>query len=124
MPVSAPDDQRLPARERLRGRDRFDALFADGVVGKARLVVVRALPNDLPYSRLAVIAGRKVGKAHKRARIRRRLRAAWRVQKATLPTGYDIAVLPRYGVEDAPFPLLCADLAKAARRAAGMGTDA
>lgn len=119
MAMTAPAirKERLSAQERLRGRDRFEALFATGQVGKARLVLVRLLPNDLPYCRVAVIAGRKIGKAHKRVRIRRRLRAAFRIRKTALPTGYDIALVARYGVIDASFPALCADVVKAVRRA-------
>ncbi len=107
----------LARQERLRGRDRIDALFAAGAVGKSSLVVARALPNELAYSRIAVIVGRKSGKAHERNRIRRRLRAAFRTRKGEFPAGYDLLLLARRGVLEADFEALREGLARAVRRA-------
>ena len=108
--------ERLPRRERLRGQKRFDGLFADGAVGKARLVLVRSLPNGLEGSRAAVVTGRRLGNAVRRNRLRRRLRAAYRLSKGGLPAGFDWALVARAGAEEAPWETFLADVRKACRR--------
>ena len=112
--------QTLSRAERLRGRNCFDALFARGNVGKGRWVLVRALANGLPISRLAAVAGKTAGNAVKRNRLRRRIRAAFRMAKETLPRGWDYAVVARSGADTAAFAALRDDLARAVLRAAGM----
>lgn len=111
-------DQSLPKAERLSGRDRIAALFEAGEAAPCGPVLVRALPNDLPHGRVAVIVGRKAGKAHQRNRIRRRLRAAYRSVKERLPPGFDWAVVARRGAIDTPLPRLAEAIVAAAERAA------
>jgi len=108
--------EHLPRRERLRGQKRFDELFAGGAVGKARFALVRSLPNGLDRSRAAVVAGRKTGNAVRRNRLRRRLRAAYRLSKGDLPGGVDWVLVARAGAEEAPWATFLADVMKACRR--------
>lgn len=99
-------------------------LFNDGAAAKARLLVARALANGLPYSRFAAIAPRKIGTAVLRNRVKRRLRAAWALERAALPPGFDYAAIARREVAAAPFPVLRETLRSAAARAAGAPTPA
>ena len=110
-------DEALPRAERLRGRERIDELFARGTLGTARLATARMLPNDLSCSRLAAVTGRACGNAVARNRLRRRLRAAFRTQKAVLPSGFDVAVLPRRGALEASWPEFAASVRQAVERA-------
>ncbi len=107
----------LPRRQRLRGASRFDALFAMGQVGKGRHLVVRALANGAAFSRLAAVAGKALGDAVLRNRLRRRLRAAFRGAKAELPAGWDFVLLARGSAATAPFPALLDDVRAAVRKA-------
>lgn len=66
---------------------------------------------------MAVAAGRKLAKAVKRNRMKRRLRAAFRTQKDTLPNGCDLVLLAKAGVLEAKWPDLKKDVAKAIARA-------
>lgn len=109
--------QSLPKHERLRGRGRFDELFAGGRIGKSRLVLVRALENGLAYSRMAAMCPRVAGNAVTRNRLRRCLRAAYRRHKAEIPPGWDLAILTRRGAAEAGFTALTEDMRKAVRRA-------
>lgn len=109
--------QTLPREHRLRGRDRIGALFREGARGTSGCVTARALPNDLPHSRLAAVAGKKIGCAAERNRMRRRLRAAYRLSRESLPPGWDLALLARPGLLEATWRDLCRDLETAVNKA-------
>ena len=124
--------QRLPRRERLRGHTRMDELFASGQTGKTRVLVARALPSPVPLVRVAFLAGKAMGNAVVRNRIRRRLRACYRGQKDAIKAasgaggapGWDIALVPRRGAAEAAFPSLRHELRAAIMRAFGKGPSA
>lgn len=78
-------------------------LFEDSYSAKGRYFVVRAKKNDLDFTRIAPIASKKAGKANKRNRIKRRIRAAFRQNKHMIPQGYDLGIIALYGVMDAEF---------------------
>lgn len=62
-------------------------------------MVVYAVANELPYSRLGLSVGRKHGTAVQRNRIKRLLREAYRLERPQLPAGLDLVVVPRQGNE-------------------------
>lgn len=51
--------------------------------------------NDLAWTRLGIRAGRRVGGAVTRSRVRRRLREAYRLKQHDLPTGLDVICVAR-----------------------------
>jgi ribonuclease P protein component len=59
------------------------------------LVVLVAQPNDLPESRFAFIASRRVGKAVQRNRARRLLREVVRQHLADVKPGWDCVLIAR-----------------------------
>jgi len=80
------------ARHRLsRDRDYQRVYDARVRTGRGPLLVF-ARPNDLPWSRLGLSVGRRVGKAVARNRIKRRLREAFRLLRPHCPAGYDLVV--------------------------------
>ena len=81
----------------LSGRDAFARVFDARCSASSGCVIVYALVNDLPYSRLAVSVGRKHGTAVQRDRIKRLIREAFRLDRQTLPQGLDLVVVPRPG---------------------------
>lgn len=107
----------LPKAERLCGRERIGELFRAGGGGAAGKVAARALPNADGETRLAAIAGKSLGNAVKRNRMRQRLRAAFRMQKDKMPKGWDLALLARPGLLEAEWLELCRDAVTAAERA-------
>jgi len=87
----------LPERQRLRRKKDIDRVFAEGASSADRLLVVRAVSNDLGYSRVVVPVSKKFGNSPQRNRVRRVVKEAFRLAKHELPEGLDIAVLPRRG---------------------------
>jgi ribonuclease P protein component len=89
---------------------------AAGAAGQS-LDAVDASGPSVSTSRLAVVAGRRLGSAVQRNRAKRRLRAA--AASAGLPPGYDFVVVARSGALTTPFAVLVDHLAEAVRRVVG-----
>lgn len=107
----------LPKHQRLRGRERLGQLFREGARGAAGKIAVRALPNDDGMTRIAAVAGKSLGGAVKRNRMRRLIRTAFRIQKDSLPGGWDFALVARPGLLEATWPDVMRDLVLATARA-------
>ena len=58
-------------------------------------LLIFAVSNDLPYSRLGLSVSRKVGNAVVRNRWKRLIREAFRLNRETIPPGVDLVVIPR-----------------------------
>jgi ribonuclease P protein component len=58
-------------------------------------LIVYACENGLPYLRLGLSVSRKYGPAHRRNRLKRLCREAFRLSREGLPTGLDIVIIPR-----------------------------
>ena len=59
---------------------------------------VHFFPNKMPYSRLGITAGKKLGGAVERNRVKRIIRAAYRQSEEKLPIGYDVVFVGRSGI--------------------------
>ena len=51
--------------------------------------------NDLPWTRLGLKVGKRLGKAVQRNQIKRRVREAFRLLQHELPAGLDVVCIPR-----------------------------
>ena len=69
----------------------------EGRRGGDRRLLLWVLPNGRPYCRLGLVVGRRPGNAVQRNRLKRLLREAFRLARAELPPGLDIACAPRAG---------------------------
>ena len=85
----------FPKNFRLRTAAEFKRVYEKGAKRIARLFVVFALRNGLEYSRFGLTTPRKLGKAHVRNRMKRRVREILRTSSAAIPTGFDFVVNPR-----------------------------
>ena len=76
----------------------------------SRSFVVFAVANGLEYSRFGMTTPRKLGPAHDRNRIRRRVREIIRNSQSLLPAGLDIVLNPRRSAFDREFGELRTEL--------------
>jgi len=82
-----------------------------------RYLTLLGRPNELGRDRLGIIASRKLGGAVVRNRAKRRIREVFRrAAAAPAPEGFDLVVIPRRDLVDAPFAALTADFDSARRR--------
>ena len=72
-------------------------------------LVLYARKNRTGANRVGITVSKKLGKAHIRNRVRRRLREVYRLNEAAFAPGWDIVVVARTRAIDCPF----ADLTKA-----------
>jgi len=94
--TAAPHSRRatLRRKERLLKTGGFRAVYAARArAGDGRLVAYARL-NGLEVTRLGVSVGRRSGGSVERNRLKRLLREAFRLARATFPSGYDIVLVP------------------------------
>jgi len=66
----------------------------------SRSFVVFTVQNGLEHSRFGLTTPRKLGPAHDRNRIKRRLREVIRTSRSLLPAGVDVVLNPRRSARD------------------------
>jgi ribonuclease P protein component len=108
-----------PRLSRLTKRAEFQAAAGDGRRFRSSCLTVQVLdrPEDGLGVRIGLTASRKTGKATKRNRIRRRLRAAAREAYAGVATPADVVVVARAEAIAAPYHELVTAMAEAITRA-------
>jgi ribonuclease P protein component len=90
---------RFGKEERLTRPADFRRVFERRCSVSDAWLIVYGLVNDRAYSRLGLSVSRKVGPAVHRNRLRRLYREAFRLERAALPTGLDLVLIPRSPVE-------------------------
>jgi ribonuclease P protein component len=64
--------------------------------------VVQTAPRD-GDTRIGLVVGKRIGKAHERNKVKRRLRAVCHRWLPTLKSGYDVVCIARGGVQTADY---------------------
>lgn len=86
-------------------------------------LVLYARKNRTQSNRVGITVSKKLGKAHVRNRVRRRLREIYRLNEAKFQPGWDIVVVARSKAVDAPFDKLTASYLALAAKAGVLGED-
>jgi len=100
--------------ERIRRRPEFERVYNEGTRVSGRFMTVFALANGRETQRCGVAATRKLGGAVERNRAKRLAREIFRRHK--IAPGYDVVIVPRREMLDAPFASLEADYDRALER--------
>lgn len=93
----------MKRQQRLRDKVRFRQVRQEGRSWAHPLLVLCALPNDLPHSRFGFTASRRVGKATARNRARRLMREAARLHLQDIEAGWDVVFIARAAIAEASF---------------------
>ncbi|MBR4200229.1 MAG: ribonuclease P protein component [Oscillospiraceae bacterium] len=73
----------------------FQRLYRSGAFCSLGSALLYVRPNNLPYNRLGITAGKKIGNAVRRNRAKRIIRAAYAAAEPMLPIGLDLVVVAR-----------------------------
>ncbi len=77
----------------------FQSCYKQGDCVFGKFVTVYARQNHLPYNRLGITTGKKIGNAVTRARARRMIRAAYHACEEQFPIGLDLVIVARQGID-------------------------
>ena len=86
-------------------------------------MVLYARKNRTETNRVGITVSKKLGKAHIRNRVRRRLREVYRIHEDQFQSGWDIVVVARSKAIDAPFDQLTKGYLALARKAGILRTE-
>ena len=112
-------DERLRPHERIRKTKEFLALYKTGGRYRGRYFHIVFRPNSLEFSRMAVVVSGKVGNAVVRNRIKRRLRALFRRNKALIRKPMDMIFIARWELAALSGPETASEFFSALDRVAG-----
>ena len=104
----------MQRHHRLTGETRIGAVHRSGRSAANRLLVFRTNPNGLDHSRFCFVAGKRVGNAVVRNRVKRRLREL--VRNSQIRPGWDVVIMARRGAGEAEFANLGDAVADLTRR--------
>ena len=100
----------------------FQRLYHSKGVADGYLVLY-ARKNRSECNRVGITVGKKLGKAHIRNRIRRRIREVYRLNEEQFQPGWDIVVVARSRAVEAPFDKLTRSYLSLAKRAGILRED-
>jgi ribonuclease P protein component len=90
-------------RQRLVQSKRFQQVYREARSFVHPLLVLRALGNELPYSRFGFVVGARIGKAVVRNRVKRRMREAMRLRATQVLPGWDLVLIARMPIAKASY---------------------
>ena len=100
----------LGKEEKLLRPQEFKSTMRKGERRSTDHFTVFIFPNKINKRRLGITAGKKVGAAARRNRVKRLLREFFRLHKACLPPSSDIMFLARPGADRVKYSELCEEL--------------
>jgi ribonuclease P protein component len=86
--------QSFSKKERLTGTENFIRVYQKGRRIKLPGLIIIVARNYLPYCRLGISAGKRIGGAAKRNRAKRLIRELFRTNKGIFPAGHDLVFVP------------------------------
>jgi ribonuclease P protein component len=102
-------DEYFKPLERIRKKKDFLHLYKKGKRYRGKYFVLIYLSNELTFSRVAVVASKKLGNAVQRNRTKRCLRTLFRRNKELLEKPFDLVFIPRKEIHGAKWQSLADD---------------
>jgi ribonuclease P protein component len=102
-------------KHKLRKNSEFAAVYERGKTWATELIVLKTLSNGLEWNRYGFVAGKRLGKAVVRNRVKRHLREV--VRAIPVKSGWDLVLIARSPAATANYYELKASVAGLLRRA-------
>ena len=80
-------------KQTLAKRSQYERVYKSGIAKGDKYIVIKALANNLEFSRFGYSTNKSLGKAVERNRVRRRLREIVRAEH--IKPGWDIVIIAR-----------------------------
>ena len=90
----------------IKKNSRFREVYAKGESKANKTLVLYKISNNMPESRLGITVSGKVGKAHVRNKIKRRIKEIIRLQDSRLHSGYDLIFVARVRSAECDYSML------------------
>lgn len=94
----------------LKSDIEFEKVLKNGRSFVNKYYVLYVLPTGKPYNKIAFCAGKKLGNAVRRNRIRRRIRGAFLEIANHILSGYALILIARASIYEEEFQVLLANL--------------
>ena len=82
----------------MRENKDFLNMYKKGRYITSKYSVIYVKPNNRPFNRCGITAGKKIGNAVARNRAKRLIRLAYQKEEVKLPVGIDIVIVARSGI--------------------------
>jgi ribonuclease P protein component len=96
----------LSPQERIRKREDFLFLYKKGNRYRGKYFSLIYLSNNFSFSRIAVVASKKIGNAVARNKIKRWMRDLFRRNKELLKSPFDIIIVAKKEIQNATWSTL------------------
>lgn len=93
-------------QERIKKKQEFLFLYKKGKRYKGKYFNLVYFPNNLDFSRMAVIVSKKIGNAVSRNKIKRWMRDLFRRNKGLLKDHFDILIVVKRDIQEASWSSL------------------
>jgi ribonuclease P protein component len=103
-------DEGLRSEERLRRKKDFQIIAKVGIRRYTKNFVIIMRRNDLEFSRVGAVAGKKMGKAVERNRVKRLIREFFRKNKDKLPLSADYIIVGKKGAQELKYAQVVEEL--------------
>lgn len=100
----------LKAENRLKKRKEFAYLYVNGKAKHSKNLTVVYLPTKHRPLKIGFSVSKKIGKAHTRNLVKRRLRAITRDIVPSLKNNFNVVIIAKVGIENIPFATLREEL--------------
>ena len=102
-------DENFKSLERIRKKKDFLHIYKKGKRYRGKYFILIYLSNELAFSRVAIVASKKLGNAVQRNRTKRWLRTLFRRNKELLKKPFDLVFIPRKEIHGAKWQSLTND---------------